>query len=60
MIDLPLNTAAGLDYPGDVAAGDLLAFELTTHEADSRSYELLGVEFFESSAGNDRRSDVRS
>ncbi len=56
VIDLPLNTAAGLGYPGDLSAGDLLAFELATHEADSRSYELLGVEFFESATGSATRS----
>ncbi len=51
VVDLPLNTAGGLDYPNDLAAGELLAFELATHIFQSADYTLLGVEFFESAAG---------
>jgi hypothetical protein len=52
VIDLPINTSAGLGYPDDLAGGDLLAFELHTDQMDGREYHLLGVEFFESSAGS--------
>lgn len=51
VVDLPLNTAAGMDFPNDLAAGELLAFELATHIFQFADYTLLGVEFFESAAG---------
>lgn len=52
VVDLPINTPAGLDYPEDLAGGDFLGFELNTHQLDGYSYHLLGVEFIESSAGS--------
>lgn len=51
VVDLPINTSAGLDYAADLAPGDLLAFEIATFEQDRGLYELLGVEFLESAAG---------
>ncbi len=50
VIDLPVNDPAGLDYPNDLEVSQLLAFELATHSHDGGVYELLGVEFFESSS----------
>ncbi len=47
VIDIPLNTNAGLTFPNDLAAGDLLTFQLTTFQGDGRSYDLLGVELYE-------------
>ncbi len=51
VLDLPLNTAAGLDLPGDLASADFLAFELSTHQNDGGAYQLLTVEFSESRPG---------
>lgn len=56
VLELPLNSAAGLGYPNDLAVTDLIAFELATESRpedlsawdDGGRYELLGVEFFES------------
>jgi hypothetical protein len=59
VIDLPLNTAGGLDFPDDVEVTDMLAFEVVTELQedlgaweDGARYELLGVEFFESEGGD--------
>jgi hypothetical protein len=46
-VDLPINAAAGLDYPDDLADGDFLAFELATYRFDGAAYQMLGVEFVE-------------
>ncbi len=51
VVDLPINSAAGLDFPDDLTASEFLAFELSTDRFDGRSYQLLGVEFFESDPG---------
>jgi len=51
MVDLPLQNLPGLDYPDDLAAGDLLAFELAGVLDDGGAHHLLGVEFFESVDG---------
>lgn len=58
VLELPLNSAAGLGYPDDLTVTDLLAFELATASKpdlsawdDGGRYELLGVEFFESASG---------
>ncbi|UCE59038.1 MAG: hypothetical protein JSU63_16535 [Phycisphaerales bacterium] len=51
VIDLPVNSAAGLDYPDDLDVAQFLAFELGTFSHDEGSYHLLGVEFFESAEG---------
>ncbi len=55
VIELPVNSAAGLGYPNDLAVSDMLAFEIATAVKpdlsawdDGGRYELLGVEFFES------------
>jgi hypothetical protein len=56
VLELPLNSPAGLGYPDDLAVTDLIAFELATETRpedlsawdDGGRYELLGVEFFES------------
>ena len=56
VVDIPLNHAAGLDLPDEVLAGDLVAFEI--HPApveglfDTRSYQVLGVEFFAGNPGD--------
>jgi len=50
VIDLPINSAAGLGYPA-LAARQFLAFELATYRHDGGFYHLLGVEFFESRTG---------
>lgn len=50
-VDLPINTAAGLDFANDLAGGNMLAFELATFVADGAMYDLLGVELNESAAG---------
>jgi len=51
VIDLPINTAAGLEYPHDLADADALAFEVGTFRGDGGDYHLLGVDFYESLAG---------
>ncbi|MFQ5462150.1 MAG: beta-propeller fold lactonase family protein, partial [Phycisphaerae bacterium] len=51
VVDLPINSAAGLGYPNDLADADALAFELATLVGDGGDYHLLGVGFFESEAG---------
>ncbi len=51
VVDLPVNTAAGLDFPNDLEVADFLAFELNTYRMDGQMYHLLGVEFFESDVG---------
>ena len=59
VIDIPINTANGLNDPDPLAVADLLAFEIATAlQADNLAschdggrYEILGVEFFESAAG---------
>lgn len=56
VLELPLNSPAGLDYPDDLQPTDLVAFELATELKpedlsawdDGGRYELLGVEFYES------------
>lgn len=56
VLELPLNSPTGLDYPDDLQVTDLLAFELDTEFRaedlsawdDGGRYELLGVEFYES------------
>lgn len=50
VIDLPVNTAAGLGYPS-VDVADFLAFELSTFEHDGGLWHLLGVEFIEKRPG---------
>jgi hypothetical protein len=50
VVDLPINTPGGLDYPADLAAGQLLAFELNTLAHDDGLYLLLGVEIFETTS----------
>ncbi len=52
VVDLPINTPAGLDYPDDLTGGDFLAFELDTHQMDGYAYHLLGAEFIELGAGS--------
>ncbi|HNQ22236.1 MAG TPA: hypothetical protein PKK06_03995 [Phycisphaerae bacterium] len=55
VMDLPLNSAVGLDYPNDLQVADVLTFEVATAEhpddfspwEDGGRYMLLGVEFFE-------------
>ncbi len=54
VVDLPINTAAGLNLPNDLVVSDFLAFELQTVQHDGGQYEILGVEFFESAAGTAR------
>jgi len=57
VLELPLNSPAGLGYPDDLAITDLIAFEIATQTRldgawdDGGRYELLGVEFFESVGG---------
>jgi hypothetical protein len=51
VIDLPINTAAGLDFPNDLQTRDFVAFEIQTFLYDPGFYQLLGVEFFEAAAG---------
>ena len=54
LVDVPVNSASGLGLPSDLTGGDFLGFNLTTFQADGRAYYLLGVEFFESAAGDSR------
>jgi hypothetical protein len=58
VIDLPLNTADGMNLPNDLAAGQLLGVGMQWDEDSSgpcsilgRDYRLMGVEFFESLPG---------
>jgi len=58
VVELPINTPAGLGFPNDLAAADLIAFEFATAVKpdlsawdDGGRYELLGVEIFESTGG---------
>ncbi len=53
-IDLPINSAAGLDFPNPLSPGDLLAFELRTDLSDGGIYEILGAEFYSSAAETSR------
>ena len=60
VIDIPINSAAGLIDPDALDVADLLAFELTTAATLDRlttchgdgAYHLLGVEFFEGAPGS--------
>jgi hypothetical protein len=56
VVDLPINSDAngrGLNYPADLDSAQFLAFELNnTDYSDGGLYQLLGVEFFESSMGS--------
>lgn len=54
VLELPMNSPAGLGYPDDLQVTDMIAFELATATRpdlsawdDGGRYELLGVEFFE-------------
>lgn len=51
VVDLPINTSAGLGFPNDLERAQFLAFELSTHRPDGAIYELIGVEFFEAHPG---------
>lgn len=58
VIDLPVNSAAGLGYPSNLEVTDMVAFEIATAVKpnltawdDGGRYELVGVEFFESTNG---------
>jgi hypothetical protein len=67
VVDLPINTAAGLNYPNDLQISEFVAFEFATYGTieqvlfppyevpwyahDGGLYHLLGVEFFESDPG---------
>jgi hypothetical protein len=58
VVELPMNTSAGLEFPNDLAVADLIAFEFATAVKpdlsawdDGGRYELLGVEVFESTDG---------
>ncbi len=58
VVDLPIHAAAGLGFPNDLATSELVAFEFATAVKpdlsswdDGGRYELLGVEVFESTAG---------
>lgn len=58
IVELPINSTAGLNFPRDLAAGELLAFEISTAIKDVNTaiddggyYQLLGVEFYESPTG---------
>ncbi len=59
VVDLPINSAAGLNLPNDLRVTDFLAFELGTYQDDGGQYEILGVEFFESAAGTARTAGGR-
>ncbi len=48
LIDLPVNSADGLNFPNDLVAGQMLAFELGSDLNDNGVYTLLSVEIFES------------
>lgn len=60
VLELPMNSAAGLGYPDDLQVTDMIAFELATETRpedlsawdDGGRYQLLGVEFFESVGGS--------
>ncbi len=58
VVELPVNSATGLNFPRDLASGELLAFEISTAIDelsltidDGGYYQLLGVEFYESPTG---------
>lgn len=48
VIDLPLNRTSGLGYPDDLAPGNLVVFELSTHATDGVAYHVAAAELFES------------
>lgn len=59
VVELPVNSAQGLNYPRDLSSGDLLAFEISTAVLEDNTsfddggyYQLLGVEFYESPTGS--------
>ena len=58
VVDLPINTPEGLDFPNDLSAADFLAFELNTARFDGATYEILGIEFTESPSGSARLADA--
>lgn len=51
VIDIPINSAAGLGYPANLQPGDLVSFGITWLDTvcpdDGDYYWLLGAEFFE-------------
>ncbi|MCH7994198.1 MAG: hypothetical protein IIB57_07110, partial [Planctomycetes bacterium] len=60
VIDVPINSASGLNDPTALAVADLLAFELATALRadrlttchDGGRYQILGVEFFGGAEGS--------
>jgi len=59
-VDLPLNSAAGLDLPPDLAAGQMLGVGMEWSDPEctifGRDYRIFGVEFFEAAAGTSELS----
>jgi hypothetical protein len=55
VIDLPLDTADGLNLPNDLAAGHMLGFGMEWSDPEcttlGRNYRMFGVEVFESAVG---------
>ncbi|MFQ5462152.1 MAG: hypothetical protein ACE5E5_05940 [Phycisphaerae bacterium] len=63
VVDLPVNTAAGLNLPNDLASGDLLAFEIKPAAVDGQydlegQYQIMAVEFFESNTGTAQKASA--
>ena len=65
VVDLPLNRGLddggvnhGLGFDNDLRPQDFLAFGLQAVRSDGAVYEILGVEFFESSASASPRTDL--
>jgi len=61
LVDIPVNSAGGLEDPVGLNASEMLAFEIATAIKpdlsaweDGGRYQLLGAEFYESSPGTSR------
>ncbi len=48
IVDIPINATPGFQDDESLSISDLLAFELSTALANGATYQILGVEFFES------------
>lgn len=51
VVDLPINSVAGLGGANDLAGGDALAYEMITFNSDGGDYQILGASLLERRAG---------
>lgn len=57
VVDVPINSAGGLNLPNDLAAGQMLGVGMEWSDGEcvqfGRDYRLFGVEFFETTPGSE-------